>query len=397
MPGAEALDALTQPDFHLAIADERPPSLAGAVRLPLSAVPTLGVALSSLPQATRTVATQVNAPRLLVATDKFGNLLDPSVLNRTEGGMIGSYGGGSTPFDQARFHRAGPDSIKAVSQVPYDPTALFVAAALAQINQKLDSIQRSVDELYAYARQRDKSNARANAQVLSAILADYGVNQGNATYSVNAHMKVLDIRQESRAAMDLNRERARASLDKAAPLEIRASVEKRLGQALDYLGEYRLALFAFSFATFLEPVLAQNLTAEKLGSCSRQVEEESLRYREFYTHCYDAIEAAGTSSIDAALLGGAASVASRLGRAIEETPVGDHTLIDEGLNRIGKGLSDANAGAVDRLMARLRAAKSPEVGVFQDALGSLGRLANQPSQLAVDADYAYVLPADESA
>ena len=66
---------------------------------------------------------------------------------------------------------------------------------------------------------------------------------------------------------------------------------------------------------------AQNLSAEKLGSCSRQIEEESLRYREFYTRCYDAIETADTNSVDAALLGGAASVASRLGHAIEERPL----------------------------------------------------------------------------
>lgn len=206
-----------------------------------------------MPQEARTVITQVNAPHLLIATDKLGNLLDPSALNRTAGGMIGSYGGGSLPLNQARFHKAGADSIRAVSQMPYDPTALFAAAAIAQINQKLDSIQRSVNELYAYARQRDKSRIRANIQTLSVILANYDVNCGNATYIANAHMKALDVRQESRTAIDLNRERAQASLSKTAPLEIRASVERRLDQALDCLGEYRLALFAFSFATFLEP------------------------------------------------------------------------------------------------------------------------------------------------
>ena len=214
----DAIDALARADFHLALTDEEPSSLAGAVRLPLSAVPVLGVALSSLPQAARTAATQAHAPHLLVATDKFGNPLGPYALNRTTGGMIGSYGGGSAPLNQARFHKAGADSTRAIPQIPYDPTALFAATALAQINQKLDSIQRSVDELYAYARQRDKSRTRANAQALSSILADHDVNQGNATYIANAHMKVLDIRQESRAAMGLNRERAQASLGKAAPL-----------------------------------------------------------------------------------------------------------------------------------------------------------------------------------
>lgn len=78
-------------------------------------------------------------------------------------------------------------------------------------------------------------------------------------------------------------------------------------------------------------------------------------------------------------------------------PVGDYTLIGEGLSLIGESLADANANAANRLMARLRAAKSPKVATFQDALDSLDRLANRPARLAIDADSIYILPAGEDA
>jgi len=48
-------------------------------------------------------------------------------------------------------------------------------------------------------------------------------------------------------------------------------------------------------------------------------------------------------------------------------------------------------------MARLRAAKSPGVVAFQDALESLDRLANRPARLAIDTDSIYILPAEEDA
>lgn len=47
------------------------------------------------------------------------------------------------------------------------------------------------------------------------------------------------------------------------------------------------------------------------------------------------------------------------------------------------GLADTNAGATERLMARLRAAKSPDVATFQDALKSLDRLANRPARVSL--------------
>ena len=43
-------------------------------------------------------------------------------------------------------------------------------------------------------------------------------------------------------------------------------------------------------------------------------------------------------------------------------------------------------------MARLRAAKSPKVATFQDALKSLDRLANRPARLAIDTDSIYIPP-----
>ena len=55
-------------------------------------------------------------------------------------------------------------------------------------------------------------------------------------------------------------------------------------------------------------------------------------------------------------------------------------------------LADTNAGATERLMAKLRAAKSPDVATFQDALKSLDRLANRPARLAIDTDSIYILP-----
>ena len=43
-------------------------------------------------------------------------------------------------------------------------------------------------------------------------------------------------------------------------------------------------------------------------------------------------------------------------------------------------------------MARLSAAKSPDVVAFQDALKSLDRLANRPARLAIDTDSIYIPP-----
>lgn len=189
--GREELVAkqLASTKIHLALTQKRV-DVSGAIKLPLERIPQLGVAFASLPSMFRTVTNTVSVPTLLQATDKYGNPLDPSKLNtfKDGSGLTGGYRDAAKGLGQARFHVVEGDIATSVTQVPYDPTSLFMAAAIAQINQKLDSIQESVDEMFEYMRQRDKANMRGNLKTLADILNGYGLNYGNATYMANAHI-----------------------------------------------------------------------------------------------------------------------------------------------------------------------------------------------------------------
>lgn len=156
---------------------EQPVNVSGAIKLSLDKLPELGIAFASLPSAFRTITTMVNVPTLLQATDKFGNAIDPSILLRFHdgSGQIGAYRNPNGPsLLNARFQTIEGGVIKGVSHIPYDPTMLFLAAAVAQINQKLDAIQATVDELFQYERERDKAELRGSLKTLLGILQEYG-------------------------------------------------------------------------------------------------------------------------------------------------------------------------------------------------------------------------------
>ena len=66
---------------------------------------------------------------------------------------------------------------------------LFLAAAVAQINQKLDAIQATVDELFQYERERDKAELRGSLKTLLGILQEYGDNC-DSDRGLRAHLAV---------------------------------------------------------------------------------------------------------------------------------------------------------------------------------------------------------------
>ena len=399
---------LASTKIHLALTQERA-DVSGAIKLPLERIPQLGIALASLPSTFRTVTNTVSVPMLLQPTDKYGNPLDPSILQsfKDGSGLMGSYRDAANGFGQARFHVDVPaelasrltvvegDIATSVTQVPYDPTSLFMAAAIAQINQKLDSIQESVDEMFDYMRQRDKANMRGNLKTLADILNSYGLYYNNAIEMTSAHMKVIDIKHASEQDIEHFRSLEQSNLKKKGLVEVRGSMEKRLDKVLDYLKDCQLATYIHAFSLFLEPMLAQNFEPTKLADAVAKIEADSLAYRELYTECYDALEAETADTVDAALLGGIASAGKLLGHAIAKTPVGDHTLIDEALEGAGEDIDRFNDKQSEKLLEKLHQAKTPDVAPFKQSVKEIDTLYNRPTQIAVDAENVYILPAKQ--
>lgn len=363
-----------------------------AIKIPFDQIASLGVGLGSLPEMFRTVTTTIDMPTLLQATDKSGIPIDAAILNKAAGGLIGSYNVPGIGLQQARFHSVDSGTIQRVATMPYDPTTLFMAAALAQINQKLDSIQDTVNEMFEYMRQKDKAELRGNLKTLEDFLEAYRYNWNNDIWRKSSHMKVVDIKQDSEQAIIHLRAQIKSKINDKGPIELRIAVGARLDDVLDRLKEYQLATYTYSFAAFLEPMLSENFDEANLEAIASRISERGNEYRELYTECYNAIEDNSKVSADAVVLGGVSAALSGLGGFLKQTPIGDLTPIDSALEDAGKGVGDFNESQTEGLMEKLQRAKAPDVLPFKESLEAVSRLHNQEHQLAVDSENVYLLP-----
>ena len=369
--------------------------ISNAIKLPFDQIPALGVALGSLPEAFRKITTTFDVPTLLQPTTKEGIFLNPAILNKTGSGLIGSYFDAENKLAQARFQIVDPGTIQSVATIPYDPTSLFIAAALSQINQKLDTIQDTVNEMFEYMKQKDKAELRGNIRVLENTLEAYRDSWNNDIWRNTAHTKVEDIKQESEKAIIHLRSQIRTKLAEKGPIEIRINVDNRLNEILDRLKEYQLAVYTYSFASFLEPMLCENYSESNLTNIASKISNHGIEYRELYTDCYDAIETNAQKSIDAVALNGVASALSGLGSLIKQTPIGQFTPIDEALEDAGKGVGGFNSEQTQALMEKLARAKAPNISPFRESIEAVNDLHNKPQQIIADKDNIYLLPLKE--
>ena len=133
-----------------------PVSLTKATKLPIAEIASLGAAFASVPETFRTV-TQSIAP----AADNLYRVILPEGAT---GALKAAKEGGSHGFaimqdGSSKLATLVPaNGIQQVATtVPYDPTSLFMAAALMEVNKKLDAIQETQQEMFEYIRNKDKA------------------------------------------------------------------------------------------------------------------------------------------------------------------------------------------------------------------------------------------------
>ena len=145
-----------------------------------------------------------------------------------------------------------------------DPTMIFMAAALANIEKKLDAIQDMQKEMMDFLVQKEKSDLKGNLNFLFDVFNNYKYNWKNEMYKNSNHIKVLDIRQEAEKKIAFYREHIIAKVNKKSFIHSDQTVNKQLQSVQDQFKDYQLALYLLGFSSFLEVMILGNFDADYL-------------------------------------------------------------------------------------------------------------------------------------
>lgn len=271
-----------------------------------------------------------------------------------------------------------------------DPATLLAAAALANMDKKLDAIQEVQQEMLDFLAQKEKSALKADLTFLMDIQSNYKYNWNNEKYKAANHAKVLDIRQEAARQIDFYQEQIKKQLGKKTLLHSDQDVQKMLEKVQSEFKEYQLALYTHGFAYFLEVILQENYEKAYLSAIAKRIDEMSFQYREFYSLAYSQIENLSKSSLQAHLFGGLSAINKGAGTAIAKIPGINKSQIDETLIEAGERIGAYKNRRVQTTMQQLLERQSSCVRPFIDNINAVNRLYNEPVTLIFNHDTLYL-------
>lgn len=376
---SEIVKAMTDVKFYPATIEEQI-CLAKYTKLPLSRVKTLGTAFEPLTAAFRNFINGGGATSGLyqVTIPKGGHLAEFKNGSGYLGSVLkenGAVGGGQA----------------VLNPLVCNPTMLFMAATLATIDKKLDNIQEMQKEILNFLYQKERSELKGDLNFLTDVLNNYKYNWNNDTYKNSNYNIVLSIKQEAEGKIDLYRALITTEIKKKSSFVYWDQwVEKLLEKIQSVFEDYQLALYLYSFSSFLEVILLENFESAYLDGISKKIEDYSLKYRELYTNCYDQIEGYAQSSIQSKGLKGLTSFSR---------DVGDNLLKERDISKVllggpfiffSKKLEKKGSERTERTMEQFKEKQNDFIRPFVENINTVKKLYNQPIELIFDKENIYI-------
>ena len=277
-----------------------------------------------------------------------------------------------------------------MTQIPLDPTMLCMAVAIMAVEKKLDAIHEAQKEILAFLELKEEAKLKGNLNALADVLNNYKFNWDNDKYKDHKHILVQDIKREAEQSIILYREQLTKALSKKTLFHSDQEVKATLNKTMARLNDYQLALYTFSFSSFLEVMLLENFDSNYLNSMASKIQEYSGGYTALYEKCAEKIEKDSKASLKGYALKGLSKLSSGAGKIVEKIPVISKSQLDENLLKAGGILQDVDTNRTQNVVKILADSQTDYISSFVENIHTIDSLYNQSMQLMFDSENIYI-------
>lgn len=360
------------------------------VSVPIGEMAALGGVVASLIPSLRTVTQMVsfNSEGLFrLVNAGVGDTLKIAKNGNCWGALKTADGGSKL----AQFTETGPLSTASQTVMPIDPATMMMAVALYSIEQQLGKIEEMEQQIVSFLYEEKESQIEGDMKTLMNILQEYKYNWEDDKYKANHHKLALDIKRSAEQNIILYQKQVSDVQKQNHTVVGKSSIDFLNSSLQKKLKYYRLSLYIYSMASFLEMMLLGNFQEEYIIQIKSKIEKYSLEYRDTFTACSDYLESVVKSSIGRNALQGLGTVENAMGNLIGSIPLVKEGQVDEWLIKNAVQHKDAALAIEQGAVKQFSAVSNPGTSVFIERLDVMNRIYNHTEQIFFDDEKVYLV------
>lgn len=291
----------------------------------------------------------------------------------------------------AKLVKLGPQTVTANSVMPINPMMMAMAVMMVQVNQKLDAIQKTQQDILSFLQEDKKAKLQGDLNMLSDILDKYKYNWDNDQYRSNYHMKALDIKQSAEQNIIFYQKQIADKIKGLPPVFLDQAIRDTMNKIADNFHDYSMALYLFSFSSYLEVMLLGNFTEEYLNSVAQRVRDYQTYYQDQFEKCRDYIAKVSGDSVQMKVQDAVGQAGKFLGNLIGLSPLLNKGPVDEWLKDGGEQLLKGKEERIAKLVAEFETKQETGSELFVDSIRNVKTVCNETQAIMFDKEYLYLV------
>ena len=360
------------------------------ISMPIAQFATLGAGVAALLPAFRTVTQTTN-----VSISGLYRLANEGVGDALKVAKNGNFWGAFKTADGkskfAQLQAAGPVSSETMTVMPIDPATIMIAIALFSIEQKLDSIAETGRRILSFLEIEKESEIEADMETLTSMLSKYKHGWDNEHFIASNHKLVLDIQRTARKHMTSFQKKVTDVLNDKKFGILQSKVNDTLNDLLKKFKYYRLSLYTFSMASFVEIMLSGDFKEENILCVRDELEKVAAVYRNLYDQCSVYLEKLIGSTIESNLLKGIGTASKAVGRLVEKIPLIKEGQVDEFLQESGTKLNNSANRIEKKVIESFAEISNPGIGVFVEKMNDMVQIFGHTQEIYFDDKRVYLV------
>ena len=291
----------------------------------------------------------------------------------------------------AQLQSAGPITATTQTVAAFNPATIMMSVALFSIEQKIGKIEEIQEQILSFLEKEKESEVEADVQNLMSIVRKYVYNWDREKYVGTALSQVLGIQGTARKNMIGYQKKIEEILDKKQFIVVKNNMRQSFANLEKNFQYYRLSLYTFSLASFMEVMLNGNFKEGYILDMKNEIEKFTSEYRDLFKKGSIYLENIGKSVLETNVMKGVGFTGKTVGKFIGSIPIIKEGPVDEFLQDVGTHLKKNAAATEKEAVYSFASMSNPETALFIDKMEDIIQIYNYTEQICFDDKNIYLL------
>lgn len=279
---------------------------------------------------------------------------------------------------------------KKLKQLGFNPATIMMTAVLSEIEKDVTEIKEISKKILTFLESESEAKIESSIKALNSLVSEYKYNWDDEQFINVNYNQVKNIKKEANDKIIQYQKLIQANLSKNSLLMINKTINDNQNELEKNFSYYRLALYVYSFSTFMDVMLLENFKEPFLKEKIDELNGLNDEYNSLYQKALDYVSKSANKSIEGNVLSITGEAGKALGGLLKKVDSIKEKKVDSWFNEKGDSLKNISQDMKDKFKDKFTELSDSHIKVFIDKIQMMSKMCNNTKNIYFDKEKIYL-------